>query len=135
MTPDLPEATRRIVEALNRRDFDAPSVDYSQDAVFDGSAFGGEVFEGREAIRSFFEDWVGAFEDYEGKLEEVRDLGNGVIFFLVLHRGRPAGGSGFVELRHAYTATWADEHFQRTIARADIDQARAAAERLAEERG
>jgi hypothetical protein len=134
-SPDLLEATRRMVEALNRRDFDAASVHYAQEAVFDGSAIGAFVFEGREAIRGLFEDWVGAFENYESKLEEFGELDNRVIFYLLLHRGRPAGSSGFVDLRHAYTTTCGDGLFQRTIVLADIDQARAAAERLAEERG
>jgi hypothetical protein len=41
----------------------------------------------------------------------------------------------FVELRYAVVATWVDGLIQRITSYADIDQARADAERLAQERG
>jgi hypothetical protein len=98
---------------------------YAPNAVWDTGGHPGRL-EGRDAIVAFV---------YEGKLEEFGELGNRVIFYLLFHRGRPAGGSGFVELRHANTTTCGDGLFQRTLVLADIDQARAAAERLAQERG
>jgi hypothetical protein len=35
------------------------------------------IFEGRDAIRGLFADWVEPYEEYEAKCEEFRDLGNG----------------------------------------------------------
>jgi ketosteroid isomerase-like protein len=73
-TPDFEEAIRRLTEAVNRRDFDAGLAMYSQDAVVDNTPIGAGVFEGREAIRGFFEDWAVSYDYFEQALEEVRDL-------------------------------------------------------------
>jgi ketosteroid isomerase-like protein len=98
-TSDLEEAIRRLTEAANRRDFDGGLAMYSQDAVVDNTPIGAGVFEGREAIRGFFEDWGVSSDYFEQALEEVHDLGNGVTFGLFLMRGQLAGSSGFVETR------------------------------------
>jgi ketosteroid isomerase-like protein len=58
-TPDPLETARRMLDAMSRRDFDALMPLYSAHAVLDRSAVGLEVIEGREAIRSFFEEWTG----------------------------------------------------------------------------
>jgi ketosteroid isomerase-like protein len=123
------------VEALSRRDFDALMALYAEDAVLDRSLIGLEVIEGRDAIRAFFEDWTGAYDEYEQELEEFRDLGNGVGFAVLRQRGRPKDSSGSLELRYALVGVGVDGLIQRTTSYADIDEARAAAERLAEERG
>jgi ketosteroid isomerase-like protein len=133
-TPDLEELVRSNVDAYNRRDFDAVFATYSQHAVWDTSSVGLGVYEGRDRVRAFLEDWIAPYEDFEAELEEVRDLGNGVVFYVLRHRGRPAGGGGLVDLRHGYTAVWADGLFEGAIVHVDIDEGRAAAERLAEER-
>jgi ketosteroid isomerase-like protein len=96
--PDLEEAIRRLVEAGNRRppDYDGALAIYSQDAVVDTTPLDLGLFEGREAIRGFFEDWIAAYEHMEQALTD-----------------------GLSEWVTTYT---------------DLDEARAAAERLAEER-
>ena len=134
-TPDLVERLRRSVDALNRRDFDAALAMYARDAAWDTSPVGLGIYDGRDVMREFFEDWVGTFEDFAVELEEVRNLDNGVAFFVLVHRGRPAGSSGLADLRQSYTAIFADGLITRVTVRNDIDQARAAAERLAESRG
>jgi hypothetical protein len=58
-----------------------------------------------------------------------------VTLAVLVQRGRPRGSSGFVEMRYAVVGLWADELAQRVTLYTDIDDARAAAERLAEERG
>jgi uncharacterized protein (TIGR02246 family) len=78
-TPDLVELFRRSVEAVNRRDFDAVMSFYAPDSVFE-AVTGLGTHEGTAAIRAFFEDWIGAYEKFEVELEEVWDLGNGVVF-------------------------------------------------------
>jgi len=136
-TPDLAELWRRAVEAFARGDFDEAAAAFSGRAVFDLSPLGIGIFEGREAIRGLFADWVEPYEEYEAKCEEFRDLGNGVSFAVLLHGGRPGDSDGFVYVRHSYTMTWRDGLIERITdyPESDIDQARAAAERLAEERG
>jgi ketosteroid isomerase-like protein len=93
------------------------------------------VFEGHEAIRAFMADWIGAYEDFEVKAKEIRDLGSEVSFALLAQRGRPFDSNGFVHLRYASATTWRNGLVQRSTQYTDIDQARAAAERLAQERG
>jgi len=93
------------------------------------------VDEGREAIRGFYEDWRDPFEDYEQVLEELRDLGNGVTFAVLHQRARPRGSSGVVALRYAAVSTWRNNLIEQLTIYTDIDEARAATERLAEEQG
>ena len=132
-TPDLGELVRRAVEALNRRDVDAAIAPFSRDGVWDMLGVG--VFTGHEAMRGFFEDWIGAYEDYEIEMEEHIDFGNDVTFSVFLQRGRPRGSTGWVQVRYRVVSTWVDGLIQRATNYPDIDEARAAAERLAEERG
>jgi ketosteroid isomerase-like protein len=134
-TPDVAELIRRSVEAVNERDYDRAMTVFAPGAVWDTSPIGLGAYEGREAVRKFFEDWIGTFEEWEVELEDLRDLGNGVVFYVQVHRARPPGGTGLLELRHGYTATSAHGLVEVVVVQADIDEARAAAERLAEERG
>jgi len=133
-TLDLVELLRRALEAANRRDLDAVISFYASDAVFEGRGVG-TTFEGRAAIRSFLEDWFGAYEELEVKLEHVRDLGNGVVFAVVVQDGVPAGsaGRGRFWQREGWVFLWERGLIARHSTD-DIDEARAAAERLAESR-
>jgi ketosteroid isomerase-like protein len=103
------------------------------DAVLEGRALGG-IFEGQAAIRAFVEDWWGMYEELEYKLEEVHDLGNGVVFAVVLQEARPTGIAGHVRQREGWVYVWVGGLIAR-LSIPDIDEARAAAERLAQERG
>jgi ketosteroid isomerase-like protein len=139
-TSDPAEVLRRAGEAVNRRDFDAALSAYAPDVVWELSSFGFGVLEGgplvgREAMRKFWEDLTGAFEDFEFGGEEFHDLGHGVTFWVLAVRGRPHGSGGFVETRLGVAAIWRDGRIARAKTYSDIDEARAAAERLAEERG
>ncbi len=130
--PDLVELVRRAFEAANRRDLDAVVGSFAEDAIFDGRALGDHA-EGRAGIRSFIEGWWGTYEELEYGLEEVRDLGNGVMFAVVAQNGRPAGSAGQVRQREGWVFVGARGLVERVTV-LDIDEARAAAERLAEER-
>jgi uncharacterized protein (TIGR02246 family) len=132
-TPDLVELVRRQAEAANRRDLDAVMSSFAPDAVFEGRALG-ESFEGRAAIRSFIEYWFGMYEELEYGLEEVRDLGNGVVFAVVTQNGRPVGSAGHVRQREGWVYVWVGGLIAR-LTTSEIDEARAAAERLVQERG
>jgi uncharacterized protein (TIGR02246 family) len=132
-TPDLVELTRWTIEAGNRRDLDRVTSSFAPDAVFEGWAVGA-TFEGRAAIRSFLEDWFGTYEELEIALEEVRDFGNGVVFAVVVQNGRPAGSAGHLRQREGWVFVWVRGLIAR-LTISEVDEARAAAERLAEERG
>jgi hypothetical protein len=98
----------------------------------------GDTFEGRVAIRGLLEDWFGAHEELELRLEDVRDLGSGVVFAVVVQEGVPAGGAGHgrVRQREGWVFLWERGLIARLATLyADIDEGRAAAEALAESRG
>jgi hypothetical protein len=61
--------------------------------------------------------------------------GHGVTLAVVVQKGRPAGSSGDVRLRHAAVAAWADGMIVPVTNHGDIDDARAAAAHLPESRG
>ena len=134
-THDLVELTRRRVDAADSGDIDAMTSFLAQDAVWDSSPMGLEVYEGRAAIHSGLEDWWGAFDVSEAEAEEILNLGNGATFALVTLTARPPGGRGQVQLRYAAVSTWGQGVIVRETNYTDIDEARAAAERLAGERG
>ncbi len=131
-TPDLVELMGRAFEAVNRRDLDAVVSSFAEDATFDGRALG-DHFEGRSAIRSFVKEWWASYEELEYGLEEVRDLGNGVVFAVVVQNGRPVGSAVHVRQREGWVFVWVRGLVAR-IAVSEVDEARAAAERLAHER-
>ena len=133
-TPDLVQLARRTVETANSRDLDTIMAFYTPDAVWDMSPLGMGTFEGQAAVRGFMEDWFASYEEWGLQLMEVQDLGNGVTFGVLVQRGRPVGSSGEVELRYASVTEWEDGTIKRITNYSDPDEARAAAERLAEER-
>jgi ketosteroid isomerase-like protein len=126
---------RRIVEAYRRGDLETHMRSYAPDAVLDLSARGLGSFEGRAAIESFWRDYYRSFEDLSFELEEAIDLGHGVMFAVVRQDARPAESLGRVQTREAWVSVWEEGLLRRGWSYSDLDAARAAAERLAEERG
>ena len=134
-TPDLEERVQRFLEAVHHRhDLDAALRFYAPDCVVEQEM---GTLEGVSAFRAFLEEWLGSCEEIEWELEEVLDLGNGVGFVVIRLHARPVGSSGHVQMRFASVSarteglvTWARQYTED-----DIEKARAAAERLAEERG
>jgi hypothetical protein len=54
---------------------------------------------------------------------------------VVIQNARPVHSTGFVRIRYAAVTKWVDGMMARITNYSDVDEARAAAERLAEERG
>jgi ketosteroid isomerase-like protein len=133
-TPDPAELIRLSVEAANRRDFDAVLPYVAPGIVYDTTPSGFGVYEGIDAIREFIEGYWAAFDELSIELEEVTDLGNSVTFAVSRHDALPAGSSAPVQAREAQVTQWHDGLAVRTTVYIDIDEARAAAERLAKER-
>jgi ketosteroid isomerase-like protein len=133
-TPGLVELVRRSVQAATDGDLDCVLTLYAPDAVWDMSPLGMGTFEGITAIRGFMEDWLGAYEEYAMEAEEIVDLGNGVSFAGILQKGRLVGSSGEVRLTYAATGVWENGVMTKSTNYGDIDEARAAAERLEQER-
>jgi ketosteroid isomerase-like protein len=133
-TPELVELVRGAYEASNRRDFGAMMSVYGRDSVWDMTPMGLGTYEGLAVIRRFFEDWIGTFEEFDVQPDEILDLDGGVTLAVVLQSGRPVGSVSHVQLRYAQISVWVDGVAVRTTNYTDIDEARAAAERLARER-
>jgi ketosteroid isomerase-like protein len=134
MTPDLVELSRRAYEATSRHDIDALMGFYAPSAVWDGSNVGIGTFEGVAAIRSFVEEWWGTWGEHTFEVEEIVDLGHGVVLSSLREDGRLVDSDGHVEQQRAAVVVWVKGIIERQTPYLDIDEARAAAERLAEER-
>ncbi|HXB14738.1 MAG TPA: nuclear transport factor 2 family protein [Solirubrobacteraceae bacterium] len=133
-TRDPLELTRLALEAANQRDSDAVISFFASDAVFAGRALG-DLFEGRAAIRDFLDEWWAAFPEGRYEVERFVVLDDGVVLAVVNQVGRPVGVDGEVHQREGWAICWsADGLIVRLAVRADIDEARAAAESLAESR-
>jgi ketosteroid isomerase-like protein len=90
------------------------------------------LYEGAGAVRRFFEDWRGSYEEYETEAEEVLELGNGITLAVLVQKGRPRGSDGHVQIRYAAVLQWIDGLIVRVTNYSDASEARAAGERLAE---
>ncbi len=130
-TPDPVELVRKQVEALDRGDFDGVMSSVAEDGVLDGRA---DLIEGRAAIRGFLEEWFGAYEELHYELEEISHLGGGVVFAVMMQEGRLVGSDGHVRQREGWVYVWVGGLIAR-LTTSEVDEARAAAERLAQERG
>jgi len=133
-TPDLVELDR-AVEAAFRGDLEPWLSLLRPDCIWDDSAIGLGTHEGLAAIRTHVGDWIGSYEEIENTLEERLDLGHGVMFGVSVQKGRLVGGTGYVQLRYAAVTVWVEGRIKRFTTYTDVDEARAAAERLAQERG
>jgi hypothetical protein len=110
---------------------------YGPDPVYDLSAMGIGIFEGRDAIRTFLEGWMASYEEYHEDVGEIRDLGGGKTFVTMSESARPRGGDADARIHsvYAFVVEWTDGKISRLAAYPDIDEGRAAAERLDESRG
>ena len=75
------------------------------------------------------------WEDHHHEIEEILDFGHGVLSVAIREDGCPRGSNRRVQTRHLQVFEWVRGEIVRITGYPDIDQARAAAERLAEERG
>jgi ketosteroid isomerase-like protein len=133
-TPDPVELARLVIDAYNRRDFDEVMRFFASDAVYMAAA-GMGTLEGIAAIRGFFQDWIDSYEEYRAEIDEFVDFGNGIALTVLNLKGRPLGSNGEVRLQYATVGTAVESLIVHMTNYTDIDEARAAAERLAEERG
>jgi ketosteroid isomerase-like protein len=131
-TPDLVDRWHDSYKAFNCGDLDAAFSIWAADGEWDTGGVG--VYKGVAATRGFFEDWLGNYDEFRLDVEGIFDLGGGVTLALLVQQGRLAGSDGEVQLRYAAVAEWTDGQIVRLTNFGDRDEARAAAERLAEER-
>jgi len=130
-TSDLVELTRYMFGAANRRDFDAALELYAPDAQWRGTV---DDAEGISAIRDLWASYYGAFEELQVILDDVAHLGNGVVLVDSRHSGRLVGGATLAEER-AFVYEFVDGRIVKATDYVRLAEARADAERLADERG
>jgi ketosteroid isomerase-like protein len=128
----LRELVGQNLEAVNRGDIDAYMSSYAPDAVF---RTGVGRFEGRDAIRGYLEDLWGSYDELVFALEELHEVADGVAVCGLVATGRPRGTSAEVHLRYAMVVTHVDGVIVRVSDYVTVEEARAAAERLAQRRG
>jgi ketosteroid isomerase-like protein len=116
-----------------RRDFDAVMSYFSPDSIWE--AWMGTTFTGREAIRGNLEDVVGSLEEFAMEPEELLELGGQVVLAVVRQSVRLAGGGDEHQGRVAFDSEWANGLIVRVTIHPNIEDGRADAERLAQERG
>jgi hypothetical protein len=140
--PDPVDQVRQFVEAANRvaanrGELDAVPSYLARDSVWDTSRVGIGVFEGVATIRRFLEDWFCSYEELQIVIDELLDVGSGVVLTVTRQMARPVGTTGYIQQREGWVWVWVDGLCASVTVypEAVIDEARAAAERLAQERG
>ena len=87
------EVIREQYEATNRREFRRVMGMYADDVILrvphaEGVPSPG-TYRGKEAVGDWFGDWFSTFEPgYSFEIEEIRDIGGGLIFMFATHGGR-----------------------------------------------
>jgi ketosteroid isomerase-like protein len=139
MTETLEEAgavglTRAVFAYGSERDFGAMLAAFAPDCSLDLSRIGLGTYEGRPAVRRFFEDWIGSYDVWHTELIEVSDLGGGGVVLVVAeqegHSGRRPFRRRVFRMRFAVVYQWIDGCAARVTNYVDVGEARLEAERL-----
>jgi ketosteroid isomerase-like protein len=132
---DHVEILRFASRATRCRDLDGLVALLRSDVVYDLSDLGLGTFSSVDAVRAFLKGWWEPYTSVEWIADEMEDLGAGVVLTTNTHTARLQGSSEPMRYRDAYVLRITNGQVERLTAYRDADQARAAAERLAEERG
>jgi ketosteroid isomerase-like protein len=94
-------------EAVNDRDFGRAMNLYAEDVVLVAQRMEGVTnpgtYEGKVAVGEWFGDWFRTFaRDYRFEIEEMRDLGGGLIFMSAKHGGTGRLSGAEVHGENAY---------------------------------
>jgi ketosteroid isomerase-like protein len=135
VTSSALEQARRSFEAADSGDYGWMISFYGPESVFDMAPWGLGTHVGLPAIRAFFEDWIGSFEEFAMAADEVIDLGNGVVFAVATQVALSAGSYSPLRLQHAAVSVWEDGVISHVVNYPDIEAAREIAGELAASRG
>ncbi len=133
-TSDPVELTRSAIASGNGGDYDAMMSFFGPESSVDMTRLGLGSYSGPVAIRRFLENWIGASDEVEFLLDEALDLGNGVTLASVRQNARPVGTKGLLRFRYYAVYSWVERICLQVTHYRAVDEARAAAERLAQER-
>jgi ketosteroid isomerase-like protein len=113
--PTLSDLVRQLFQEVEREDWDGVLGFFAPDAVFDTSPVGLETSIGHEATRAGWESWVEAFDEWNLELEEVHELGSGVVLARTHQQGQPIGSPRQVAFRREWVLPWVDGRVARFI--------------------
>jgi ketosteroid isomerase-like protein len=133
-TPGPGDLVRGFLESTDRGEVGESLRFYAADAVFDMSPVGLGVYEGPEAIRRFYEDWMRAYDASHILVEKVLELNGGIVLAVFRQDARPKGSHHRVRVRTTWVYEWVAGRVVRVTNYPPLDEGRTAAERLAEER-
>src|SRR6478735_6589686 len=105
-TPDRVDLVRGFFESANSGEVGESLSFFSADAVFDMSPVGLGIYEGPEAIRRFYEDWLGSYEDSQILVGEVLEVDDGIVLAVFRQDARPNGSSHRVRVRTTWVYEW-----------------------------
>jgi ketosteroid isomerase-like protein len=105
----VPEADLDVIrqqyDATNQRDFESAMSYYANDVVLvvEEGFLNTGTFEGKEAVGAWFGDWFRAFgSDYRFTIDEIRELGPGLVFLTATYGGSGRSSGAEVTDRRAY---------------------------------
>jgi ketosteroid isomerase-like protein len=125
------ELTRRLFDSANGGDLDVMMCFFAENSVWDVSDWGLGTHAGSAAIRTFFGDWIGGFDEYRVEIEEILDLGGGIVFVVACQHAGLARTRGALRLRYAAIFAWSGDIVLSATHHQNVDEARALAKRLA----
>lgn len=125
--------TRGAFAAANERDYGTLLESFGPESTWDVSRWGLGTHTGMAAIRAFFGDWMGGFDRYDVAVEEMRDLGNGIVYVIAVQTASTRGG-GHLRVRYAAVFTWSRGIATCVTHYRDVTESLPAGERLANER-
>jgi hypothetical protein len=122
--------------AFRSGDLDAEMSLYAPEGNWEEAQLG-LTFEGSSTIRGSFEDWRGRYEGYDLETEDFLNFGNGVAFLKQRETGRPVGSPDGIRVEEScgYMYVVDGGRIVRVVSSRDVNEVRAAAQRLAESRG
>jgi ketosteroid isomerase-like protein len=117
MTAWYDEALEGLERMFNSGDFSLAADWIHDDAVFDWSRSISDnrgVHEGRETMRSAFDDFVGTWEHVHWEIVQVDELGPDRILVSTHVRARPRGSEAEIEARGAQLLVFRDGKIARS---------------------
>jgi ketosteroid isomerase-like protein len=129
MSEENVEVFRRSVAAFNERDEDAINDLFTEDFEFIpylAALVETTTYRGRDGLRQYFEDAEAAWENFDVRVDEIRDLGDRVIAFGEI-RGRGRGSGLEVRVSLAWVADFRQGKFRRLQSFGDATEALEAA--------
>ncbi|HTY95530.1 MAG TPA: nuclear transport factor 2 family protein [Solirubrobacteraceae bacterium] len=130
--PDTVELARELLETGHRGEWDRAMEFFSPRAVW-VAIDAIEAFEG-PAMRDFWIEWYSAYEDVHIEIVDLVDLGGGLVMAVIHQSGRFGDAPTRITQDATLLYEWSSGLVDRVTSYARPDEARAAAERLLEER-